>query len=397
VSTYRAVLRIPGVASALATSVLARIPIGAIGLVMILRIRDLGGSYAAAGAVAGAFTLGNGISAPILGRAIDRLGQTRVLVSGSAISGATIGAFAALGRGAPLGAFVALSLFAGLAMPPLGGCVRVLLGELVTEPDERHTAFALESSALEIVFLIGPLAIVGGIAAVSRQLALAVCGATLFAGTLAFAASSASRRWRPEPDSGPRSRFGALRSAAVCTLVVTFALEGTSFGAIEVSTAAFAQHHGASHAVGPLLALWGFGSLVGGMIAGRFGAGDDPARRIVLLLTAMGAGNVLLVLAPSPALLAVAIFASGLPIAPLGAQVYNLLTEVAPEGTATESTTWLATGIVAGFSAGAALGGVLIGAGGSRAGFALSAAAVVGALLAVRGSVARLRPVVVPA
>jgi MFS family permease len=75
VGTYRTVLRIPGVASALGTSVLARIPIGALGLVMILRIRDLGGSYAAAGAVAGVFTLGNGISAPILGRAIDRLGR----------------------------------------------------------------------------------------------------------------------------------------------------------------------------------------------------------------------------------------------------------------------------------------------------------------------------------
>jgi MFS family permease len=397
VSTYRTVLRIPGVASALGTSVLARIPIGALGLVMILRIRDLGGSYAAAGAVAGAFTLGNGISAPMLGRAIDRLGQTRVLVAGGAISGVTIGVLAALGRGTPLVAFLALSLVAGLALPPLGACVRVLLGDLVREPDERHTAFALEASALEIVFLIGPLAIVGGIAAASRQLALVVCGAVLIAGTLAFAASPASRRWRPEPDSGPRSLVGALRSAAVCTLLITFALEGLSFGAIEVSTAAFAQHHGSPHAVGPLLAVWGFGSLVGGIIAGRFGAGADPARRIALLLAAMGAGNVLLVLSPSVPLLAVAGFCSGLPIAPLGAQVFNLLTEVAPEGTATESTTWLATGIVAGFSAGSALGGVLIGAGGSRAGFALAAAAVAGALLAVRGSVARLRPVPVPA
>jgi MFS family permease len=394
---YRAVLRIPGVASALGTSVLARIPIGALGLVMILRIRELGGSYAAAGAVAGAFTLGNGISAPILGRAIDRLGQTRVLIPGSALSGATIAAMAALGRGAPLVAFLGLSCFAGLALPPLGGCVRVLLGELVSEPNQRHSAYALEASALEIVFLIGPLAIVGGIAAASRQAALVVCGAVLVAGTLAFAAAPASRRWRPAPDRGPRSLVGALRSPAVCTLLVTFALEGMSFGAIEVSTAAFAQHHGAPHAVGPLLALWGFGSLVGGVIAGRLGVGDDPARRIMLFLGVMGAGELLLVLSPSIAVLAVAAFCSGLPIAPLGAQVYNLLSEVAPEGTATESATWLATGIVAGFSAGTALGGVLIGAGGSRAGFVLAVAAVIGALVAVRGSMARLRPAVVPA
>jgi len=30
-------------------------------------------------------------------------------------------------------------------MPPLGGCVRVLLAELISDPTERHAAFALET------------------------------------------------------------------------------------------------------------------------------------------------------------------------------------------------------------------------------------------------------------
>jgi MFS family permease len=394
---YRAVLRVPGVASALGTSILARLPIGAIGLVLILRVRELGGSYAAAGVVAGAFMLCNGVSAPILGRAIDRLGQTRVLVPGSAASAAAIGALALLGHGVPLIAFVGLAGLAGLAMPPLGGCVRVLVGELVSDPAQRHAVFALEASAIEVVFLIGPLVIVGGVAAASPQLAVAVCAFLLIAGTLAFASAPASRRWRPSTDAAPRSLAGALTSGVVRRLLVTFALIGTSFGAIEVSTAAFAQHHGAPHAVGPLLALWGLASLAGGVLVGRAGPAEVPARRMALLLGAMVGADLLLLAAPSFPLLAVALVAAGAPIAPLGAQIFGLITAIAPEGAATESTTWLATGMGAGFSAGSAFGGALIGAGGARAGYALAAAAVFGGLVAVRSSVALLRPVAVPA
>jgi len=394
--TYRAVLSVPGVASAMATSVLARLPIGALGLVLILRVRALGGSYAAAGVVAGAFMLGNGTSAPLLGRLIDRVGQTRVLVVGSAIASAAIGGLATLGHGVPLAVPIGLSALAGIAMPPLGGCVRVLLAELVSDPTERHAAFALEASTLEIVFLIGPLVIVGLIAAASPVLALAVCAGLLFAGTLAFAAAPASRHWRPTRDDSPRSLAGPLRHAGVRTLVAALGLLAMSFGAVEVSTAAFAQHHGAPHAVGPLLALWGFASLVGGVVVGRFAPSAEPSRRMAFLLAALAAGDALLLLAPSPALLAVGLVAAGLPIAPFFAQIYGLVTAIAPAGTVTESSTWLATGIGGGFSAGSALGGVLIGGAGSHAGYALAVAGALAALVTVRGSVALLRPQAAP-
>jgi MFS family permease len=395
VGTYRSVLRIPGVAAAFAASLVARLPIGAIGLVLILRIRELGGSYAAAGVVAGAFTLCNGVSAPWLGRAIDRLGQTRVLVVGGAMSGLALAAAATLGRGVPLAAFAGLAGAAGAAMPPLGGCLRVLLGELICDTAQRHAAFALESSAIEVIFLVGPLAIVGGVAAASPQLAVAVCAAATIAGTLAFAGTRASRQWRPSLEA-PRSRAGALRSGAVRALILTFALLGTGFGAVEVTTAAFAQEHGMPQAVGPLLALWALASLAGGVIAGRFPPAAAPARRIALLLAAMACGTALLLAAPSAGVLALALVVTGLPMAPLGTQIYAVTASVAPHGAATESTTWLTTGMGAGFAAGSALGGALIGAGGTHAGYGLAVAGVLAALLPVVGSVA-LRPAVAPA
>jgi MFS family permease len=390
VGTYRSVLRIPGVAAAFAASLLARLPIGAIDLVLILRIRELGGSYASAGVVAGAFTLCNGISAPVLGRAIDRLGQTRVLIVGSAVSAAAIAAIALLGRGVPVLAFVGLSGLAGAAMPPIGSCVRVLLVELISEAGDLHAAFALEASSLELIFLVGPLVIVGGVAAASTQLAVGVCAVAMIGGTLAFAGTRASRRWRPAAGA-PRARAGALRSGAVRALIATFALLGTAYGTIEVTTAAFAQHHGARHAVGPLLALWALASLAGGVVAGRLAPAGSPTRRIALLLAAMAGGSALLVVAPSVAVLALALVVTGLPMAPLGAQIYALTAAVAPQGAETESTTWLTSGISAGFAAGSALGGVVIGAGGTHAAYALAVAGFVAATLPVRGSGA-LRP-----
>jgi hypothetical protein len=110
----------------------------------------------------------------------------------------------------------------------------------------------------------------------------------------------------------------------------------------------------------------------------------------------MAGGNALLLAAPSVALLALALVASGLPLAPLGTQIYALTTSIAPAGAATESTTWLTSGISAGFAAGSALGGALISAGGTHAGYALAVAAVLAALLPIRGSAA-LRPAVAPA
>src|SRR4051795_7146073 len=89
-SMVRAVLRTPGVARVFAASLLGRIPAGALGLVLILRVRELGGGYADGGAVAGAFSLGYATAAPLVGRLVDARGQTRVLAATAVAVGAAL-------------------------------------------------------------------------------------------------------------------------------------------------------------------------------------------------------------------------------------------------------------------------------------------------------------------
>jgi MFS family permease len=74
------VLALPGVRPVLVAAFVGRLPIGMLSLSIVLRVSRETGSYATAGAVAATQALAGGIASPLLGRLIDRIGQTPVLV-----------------------------------------------------------------------------------------------------------------------------------------------------------------------------------------------------------------------------------------------------------------------------------------------------------------------------
>ena len=109
----RDVLRTPGVLSLFVASCVARLPMGAIGLLLVLHTQALTGSYAAGGLAAGAYALALGLSNPVLGRVADRRGQTLLLRAGAPVAAAAIVAVALLPAGAPQGAIVACAVVGG--------------------------------------------------------------------------------------------------------------------------------------------------------------------------------------------------------------------------------------------------------------------------------------------
>jgi len=377
----RSVLTAPGVARVFGASLVGRIPAGALGLLLILRVGELGGGYGGGGLAAAAFSLGLAAAAPLVGRAVDVRGQTGVLAACTAAVSAALVALALLPAGTPLAVLLALAALAGAAHPPLAACLRALWPVLLADPARRHAAYALESSALEVSYLLGPLVLVGAVATRSAAVALAVSAALLLAGTVAFAMTPASRTWTPVAGVR-RGLAGALAAPGVRTLLAAQALVGASFGAIEVATVAFAQDAGAKGAIGTLLAAWGLASMLGGAIAMRGGAPRDPVRRLVVLLAALAAGDLLLLAATGPLALGALLVVAGLAIAPAFAVVYGLAGEVARAGTVTEAFTWLTTGLGAGLAAGSAVGGALAASAGARAGFlAAGGAAALAALV----------------
>src|SRR5918996_1365803 len=121
---YLDILRTQGVPRLLGSALLGRMPIGMAGLAIVLLVREAGGSYATAGLVAGAYAVSLGVTAPVLGRLIDRVGQTRVLLPSAAVSAA---AFVAIAVAAEAGARALLPVFAAVAgppLPPVGACLR---------------------------------------------------------------------------------------------------------------------------------------------------------------------------------------------------------------------------------------------------------------------------------
>jgi MFS family permease len=355
-------------------SILARTPLAAIGLLFIVRTKELTGSYAASGLVAGVASIANALSAPALGRLVDRRGQTAVLQISGAIAGGTLVAFASLPHDAPLAAPVALAAVYGLATPPLGTCLRTLY-PILLEGDRLHRAYALESAALELTYIAGPPLLLGIAAATTTGTALIVAAAVLASGSFAFAAARESRAWRPTPAADATDRRRSLRSPGLHTIIVALGLAGATFGAVEVAVPAACQAAHANGATGALLAVWGLGSMLGGLAAARLAAPADAARWLALLLAGLGIGDLALVPVSSPVGLAPLLLAAGAAIAPLMATASSLIGRVAPDGRQTEAFAWLSTSIGIGLAGGSLLAGALVDAGGPSAGFAAAAAA----------------------
>jgi MFS family permease len=173
----------------------------------------------------------------------------------------------------------------------------------------------------------------------------------------AAAALPASRTWRPL-EVHSEHRRAALRSGGLRTLVLVLALVGVLLGAVEVAIPAVARAADAQGATGPLLALWGLGSMIGGFAAAR--AGGLHGRRVLgVLLVALAAGHLLPAAGGGLVLLGALLVLAGLPLAPAFAAIYALVDEVAVPGTVTEAFAWLTTAIAVGIAGGAAAGGAL--------------------------------------
>jgi len=373
----------PGARALLGSSIVARVPLAMFSIALLVHAQRLTGSFAIAGVVSAAYAIASAAAAPLVGGLVDRYGQTRVLVCGGIATALAVTADGLLPAGSSALVLIALAAAAGACTPPLDACVRTLLSQIVGDPDRLSGLFALESTLLELTFVAGPPLALGLGALWSPGIALVISGCVLLAGTIAFAVQGPSRRWRA---SAPEQhvRGGALASPAIRTLlVITFAIEA-AFGATEVGVTA--ATHATSAAAGPLLGLWGAGSLVGGIIAVRAGGGASSGRGLIALLGALAIGHGALVLvAHSTIGIAVVITLAGATIAPTVSTIYSMVDAAAPAGTETVAFSWLTSATLVGASLGNAVSGALAQSVGAAASFALAGSfagvAVVVALL----------------
>jgi hypothetical protein len=125
---------------------------------------------------------------------------------------------------------------------------------------------------------------------------------------------------------------------------------GGVFGAVEISTVAFADRLDRPGLAGPLLACYAGGSAVAGLVFGAVTLRASARARLLAGAAAMTATVTALPAVDSSAVLAGALFVAGLGIAPTLISAFSLVERIVPAGTVTEGLTWATTGLVVGLS-----------------------------------------------
>ena len=372
---YGPILRAPAVSGALGFSIVGRLHESMIsfGVIMLVTHRS---TYAAAGVVMAAFGAGGLAAGPVNSRLAARHGHVPVLLVTAVLYATGVVAMAVAGA-EDLLVLGLLGGFAGLMTPPLTPALRSTLPRLVRR-EERLSAFALESTLQETVFIAGPVlaGVVAGVA--GPRAALVVAAAATLLGTLGYCVvtqragagtaegSTGGVHGTGETDAGPRGHTRLLTATVLRLLcggigfLVTLCI---------VAVAVIAQVSGpaAQGRAGIVLGISSVGSMVGGVVFGAtVTATSGLRRRYVLMALAVTAVAGVAALTdageagPGVVVLAVAVFAYGLTIAPVATVLFGRLSSTAGDARATEAFGWMGAAMGIGGVLGDASGGWLV-------------------------------------
>lgn len=284
-STYRDVLRLPGVRALFVVGFLARLPATAAGVMLTLHVAvRLGQGFAAAGLVGGAITVGIALGAPLLGWVVDRVGL-RVALALSAVADA---AFWTVAPWLPVGTLAASAFVVGLLSLPAFSVTRQALAVAVaTAEPNRRPAYALDAMSAEISFIVGPAIGTALVLTLPASVSLRLVGAgfVVMAGLLA---------WLDPPthgteDDGTRSGTARGRWAWVTRPMVAALAMSTAavylLGSTELGVVASLTARSETGFWAVANTLWCLASIVGGWIYGT--RKDPPGARTLLAVLAV--------------------------------------------------------------------------------------------------------------
>ncbi|MHA3836671.1 MFS transporter [Terrabacter sp. AAH1] len=402
---YRPVLANRDTRGALLLGFFIRVPMWAGAVILTLHVvSSLGRSYGEAGLVTAASTIAVAVSGPWRGRLLDRIGLRRT-VGPSLVVQVVCWSIAPWVGYAPLVGFAAL---AGLFVVPTFSILRQVIIRSVPA-DQPRTALSLDSSATELSFMAGPAIGVWLATSYDTAWALLVCELTSVAagfvlwlvnppltsdtttpatdeqgeGARADAIATAETGSEAAGRTGraPRALRGfitvpvaAVYLAAACSTLV---LSGT-----DVSIVAALRTYDATQSIGWVLALWGAGSLVGGLVYGAW----HRSFSVFWLLGGLAALTLPVALAVGVPSFAVLVTVSGLLCAPTITATVEQLSRLVPERFRGEMMGWHGSAMTAGSALGAPLAGFAIDHGGWQWGFVV--VSLLGVLVAAAGLVA---------
>lgn len=342
---------------------LAKIPATAAALTVTLHVvNTLGLQFTQAGLAGSLAMAGAGIGAPLAGRAVDRFGLRPVLAVTTIAQGVYWSAAPHLSY-LPL---VLAAFFAGGLNVPIFSVMRQFMAAM-TPLEHRRTAFALDSMAVELSYMVGPAVAVAAVTSIGSRFTMYGVGAGLvLAGVALFAMNPPIRSAEEEEAEAvvvPRrqwlrpSLIALLAASAAATMVLT---------ATELSVVAVLKAADATVWTGLVIAVWCIYSLVGGFVYGAMHRSVSP-----LLLT----GGLALLTAPLALVggpwwvLCFALIPCGLFCAPSLAATVDTLSQWVPPSARGEAVGLHGAALTSGIALGAPFGGRIIDSFGPHWGF----------------------------
>lgn len=380
---YRQILAVPGMASLLGASFLARTAITADVMALTMYVvLGLNMSYVAAGGVAAALTTGLALGGPLLGRMIDRRGLRTVLLL-------TVVAQLVFWLSVPIvpyGILLGAAFAAGLLMVPAQPVTRQAIAAMTTT-EQRRAAFALESVQGELSYMVGPAVVILCAAKVSPGVVAWGLGAAIVVGGTGIALLNPPLRAEDEADAGAAGRPRRKEWLSVGMIAVLTMAFGTTtlLSGIDLAIVATLEEAGQVSWAALVVAVLGVTSVAGGLIYGAL----SRSLPTWLLLGLLGLVTIPAGLAHDWPWLCVAVVGTGFLTAPTLSAVADAVSRLAPAGVRGEATGLQSSAQSAGFALGSPIVGVAIDVSAPAGGFAAAglaglAAALTGWLLSRR-------------
>jgi predicted MFS family arabinose efflux permease len=255
---------------------------------------------------------------------------------------------------------------AGLFMMPSFSIVRqVLIGAV---PDTQRTAvLSIDSVVVEFSFMIGPVIGVLGAVYLPTPVALTIFQLATVVGGIVL--------WLDNPPLGqdhdetaPKHRVRDWLSPAVLAILAISATAIVILTGEDLGTVAAMREMGHTGSIGWVLALWGLGSALGGIVYGALRR-HPPAG---VLLVVLAASTTLVALADGRLAFTALLFVSGVFCAPTITATIDDLSRAVPAAVRGEAMGWHGSALTLGGAVGAPLVGWGIDHGGWQGGFELA-------------------------
>ncbi|MEV6723506.1 MFS transporter [Streptomyces xanthochromogenes] len=347
------------VARLLFGTLIGRLPGGMAPVAILLLVTDQGGSLKTGGLLCALYGLASAVGQPVLGRMVDRRGQslvtgTAVLLTTVCLLGLSVVEVAA--RPGPAAGLVAL---AGMSTPPLEAGLRALWPVVLPDDARRRAALALDTGAQGLIYVTGPPLVAVLSTTAGPRTAMVVSAALGLVGAAVVLSAAPSRHWRPAPKAHRTGALGPVAHAGLRWLFVAVSGVGFALGAMNVWAVSLADTLGMDLLSGLIPAALSTGSLAGGFLYGRRVWPGTLTGQLLLSACLFAVGWVPLVAATGPVSAVTLAAVPGLLLTAVITSAFLTVDALAPAGTTTEAYAWLIAAVGTGQAAGTAVAGAL--------------------------------------